>query len=59
MTQLDSAQVTPHRDAATNGYTRRAALWCAYVARGVGVKGHDTGGRSLEGELRCCSRNVR
>lgn len=43
-TQIDSAQVTPHRNAPAPGFPGRAALGCAYVARWVWGKEWGFGG---------------
>ena len=51
-TQLDSAQITPHRNAPAKGYPGRAALGGAYVARWVWGKERGTGRGSFEEEVR-------
>ncbi len=51
-TQLDSAQITPHRNAPAKGYPGRAALGGAYVARWVWSKERGTGRGSFEEEVR-------
>jgi xylulokinase len=51
-TQLDSAQITPHRNAPAKGYPGRAALGGAYVARWVWGKERGTCRGSLEEEVR-------
>ncbi|KAI0263597.1 actin-like ATPase domain-containing protein [Gloeopeniophorella convolvens] len=51
-TQLDSAQITPHRNAPATGYPGRAALGGAYVARWVWGKERGTGRGSFEEEVR-------
>jgi len=51
-TQLDSAQITPHRNAPAKGYPGRAALGSAYVARWVWSKERGTGRGSFEEEVR-------
>ena len=43
-TQIDSAQVTPHRNAPAPGFPSRATLGCAYVARWVWGKEWGFGG---------------
>lgn len=54
-TQVDSAQVVPHRNAPVQGYPSRAAIGSAYVARWVWGKergaqgGVNVGGRGLGG----------
>ncbi|KAI0300008.1 actin-like ATPase domain-containing protein [Multifurca ochricompacta] len=50
--QLDSAQITPHRNAPAKGYPGRAALGGAYVARWVWGKERGTGRGSFEEEVR-------
>ncbi|KAH9995286.1 hypothetical protein BJV77DRAFT_991732 [Russula vinacea] len=49
---LDSAQITPHRNAPAKGYPGRAALGGAYVARWVWGKERGTGRGSFEEEVR-------
>lgn len=51
-TQLDSAQITPHRNAPAKGYPGRAALGGAYVARWVWGKERSMGRGSFEEEVR-------
>ena len=51
-TQLDSAQITPHRNAPAKGYPGRAALGGAYVARWVWGKERGTCRGSFEEEVR-------
>ncbi|KAH8978855.1 hypothetical protein EDB92DRAFT_1955857 [Lactarius akahatsu] len=51
-TQLDSAQITPHRNAPAKGYPGRAALGGAYVARWVWSKERGTGRGGFEEEVR-------
>src|SRR6266850_712592 len=51
-TQLDSAQITPHRNAPAKGYPGRAALGGAYVARWVWGKERGMGRGSFEEEVR-------
>src|SRR5258708_2350721 len=51
-TQLDSAQITPHRNAPAKGYPGRAALGGAYVARWVWGKERGTGRGRFEEEVR-------
>ncbi|KAI0049120.1 D-xylulose kinase [Auriscalpium vulgare] len=51
-TQLDSAQVTPHRNAPATGFPGRAALGGAYVARWVWGKERGAGRGSFEEEVR-------
>jgi len=51
-TQLDSAQITPHRNAPAKGYPGRAALGGAYVARWIWGKERGTGRGSFEEEVR-------
>ncbi|KAI0315947.1 actin-like ATPase domain-containing protein [Amylostereum chailletii] len=51
-TQLDSAQVTPHRNAPAAGYPARAALGGAYVARWVWGRERGAGRGSFEEEVR-------
>ena len=51
-TQLDSAQITPHRNAPAKGYPGRAALGGAYVARWIWGKERGLGRGSFEEEVR-------
>ena len=51
-TQLDSAQITPHRNAPAKGYPGRAALGGSYVARWVWGKERGMGRGSFEEEVR-------
>ncbi|KAI0065084.1 actin-like ATPase domain-containing protein [Artomyces pyxidatus] len=51
-TQLDSAQVTPHRNAPAPGFPGRAALGGAYVARWVWGKERGSVRGSFEEEIR-------
>ncbi|KAH9966997.1 actin-like ATPase domain-containing protein [Russula compacta] len=51
-TQLDSAQITPHRNAPAKGYPGRAALGGAYVARWIWGKERGMGRGSFEEEVR-------
>ena len=51
-TQLDSAQIAPHRNAPAKGYPGRAALGSAYVARWVWSKERGTGRGSFEEDVR-------
>jgi xylulokinase len=46
-TQVDSAQVVPHRNAPAQGFAARAALGCSYVARWVWSKEWGAGGLSV------------
>lgn len=50
--QLDSAQITPHRNAPAKGYPGRAALGGAFVARWVWGKERGTCRGSFEEEVR-------
>lgn len=43
-TQVDSAQIVPHRNAPAHGFVARAALGCSYVARWVWGKEWAAGG---------------
>ncbi|PPQ90346.1 hypothetical protein CVT25_007748 [Psilocybe cyanescens] len=47
LTQIDSAQVVPHRNAPVQGYPSRVALGGAYVARWVWSREWGTGGLSV------------
>lgn len=52
-TQLDSAQISPHRNAPAPGFPARASLGSAYVARWVWAKERGSAGRgSFEEEMR-------
>ncbi|KAK2463303.1 hypothetical protein APHAL10511_004958 [Amanita phalloides] len=47
VTQIDSAQVAPHRNAPAPGFPGRAALGCAYVARWVWGREWGVGGLNV------------
>lgn len=52
-TQLDSAQISPHRNAPASGFPARASLGGAYVARWVWAKERGSAGRgTFEEEMR-------
>ena len=53
LTQIDSAQVVPHRNAPAQGYPSRASIGSAYVARWIWSREWGTGGLGVfEDEVR-------
>ncbi|KAF5319146.1 hypothetical protein D9619_008472 [Psilocybe cf. subviscida] len=53
LTQIDSAQVAPHRNAPAQGYPSRAGIGAAYVARWIWSRERGTGGLgALEDEVK-------